>query len=120
MSKRTNDLYFRLTSLLSQELGAKDANLGKYAGSDREIGDSQALLNTMIAEGEIAADEDGVPTDKDLKFYYRLLDEQRKARFATSDKTSELSKMGMQLPKEMRKASGAFDDEGDRSGTLPE
>ncbi len=120
MSKRTNDLYFRLTTLLSQELGAKDGNLGKYAGSDQTIGDTQAMINTMIAEGEIAADKDGVPLDKDLRFYYRLLDEQRKARFATSDKTSELSKMGLQLPKEMRKASGLFDDAGDREGTVPE
>lgn len=120
MSKRTNDLYFRLTSLLSQELGAKDKNLGRYAGSDQEIGDTQAMLNTMIAEGEIKADEKGIPLDKDLRFYYKLLDEQRKARFATSDKTSELSKMGLQLPKEMRKASGAFDDAGNSEGTIPQ
>lgn len=78
---------------LSQKLSAKEPIYQKLAGSDTELSDSIGVLLVLCEFGIL--DENHPNT----KLLLAILDVQRKARFATSEKTNEITKMGFQMPK---------------------
>lgn len=102
MSKRSKYEFYKESSL-SQQLGFRFPEYGEYAGSDPEISKSIATLNILDKFGFIDLRE---PTFELLK---ALLNEHRKASFATSEKVNEITKMGLQIPKQEDEFSGIED-----------
>ena len=84
--------FFKEASL-SQKLAHKHPEFSEYAGTDPEISQTLALFNVLNTHKKIDL------TDPNWKFIKDLLNEQRKAYFATSERTNEITKMGLQLPK---------------------
>ena len=78
---------------LSQQLAHKHPEYKEYAGADPKISITLATLN-ILDQHKIIDLKD--PTWKLIK---DLLNEQRKALFATSEKVNEITKMGLQMPK---------------------
>ena len=78
---------------LSQQLAHKHPEYSEYAGSDPKISLTLALFNVLSKHGKINLEEPG------WKFVKDLLNEQRKAIFATSEKVNEITKMGLQMPR---------------------
>lgn len=98
---------------LSQQLAHRHKEYSDYAGSDKEISLSLALLNVLDKHEKIDLEEEGWTLVKDL------LNEQRKAIFATSDKVNEITKMGLQMPKREDEFYGPGDEE-ENDGELEE
>ena len=86
-------LEFRHQASLSQQLGHKDKIFMKLAGSNPELSKSIGVL-LILCEKKLL-DEN----DPNVQLVLALMDVQRKAEFATSEKTNEISKMGMMNPK---------------------
>ncbi len=78
---------------LSQQLAYRHPEFADYAGADPSISISLAVLNILAKHGKIDLEKGG------FKFLKDLLNEQRKAIFATSEKVNEITKMGLQMPK---------------------
>ena len=78
---------------LSQQLAHKDKIYQKLAGTDKELSDSIGILLILGEFGIIDLN------DPDTRLVLAMLDVQRKAAFATSEKTNEITKMGLQMPK---------------------
>lgn len=78
---------------LSQKLSHKDDKFRMLAGADRKISESIGVFLTLGELGYIDLE------DPSMKLTLALLDIQRKAVFATSEKVNEITKMGMMMPK---------------------
>ena len=78
---------------LSQKLAHRDPIYQKLAGSDPETSESIGFLLKLGELGYIDLKEEG------WVLTMGLLDVKRKAKFATSEKVNEITKMGMQMPK---------------------
>ena len=78
---------------LSQQLAHRHPEYKEYAGADPKISITLATLNILDQHKIIDLK---APTWKLIK---DLLNEQRKAIFATSEKVNEITKMGLQMPK---------------------
>lgn len=78
---------------LSQKLADKIPEYSKLAGSDPET--SEAIGALLVLCDLKILDEN----NPHIKLILALLDMRRKARFATSEKVNEITKMGMQMPK---------------------
>lgn len=78
---------------LSQQLAQRQPEYGEYAGADQNTSLMIARLNVLGKFGIIDLDE------PNFKLIKALLNEKRKAAFATSEKTNEITKMGLQMPK---------------------
>lgn len=78
---------------LSQQLAHRHPEYKDYAGADPDISLVLAVLNVMDRHKMINL------KDPSWKFVKDLLNEQRKAIFATSEKVNEITKMGLQMPK---------------------
>lgn len=91
---KSSDFEFRQQASLSQKVSFDIPLIRKLAGSDIQISDSIAVLSYI---------NDPVNLKKTpIQFLLGLLDVLRLSRFATSEKTNEISKMGFMLPaKEM-------------------
>lgn len=76
---------------LSQKLSDKIPILQKLSGTDPEISDSIAVL-TYLSDPENFK-------KSGLEFTIGLLDVLRLSHFATSERTNEITKMGLMLPK---------------------
>lgn len=90
--------WFKQGANLGQQLGdqiklGKTRVYPKLAGSDPETSESIALFLVMGELGYIDLEEPSI------KFIMAWLNIKRQALFATSEKTNEITKMGMQLPK---------------------
>jgi len=83
----------RQQALMSQRLSNDDPDYQKLAGSDQAISDRIAFL--MVLEEFKMID----PKSLEIRFIRAHLDKRRKARFATSERTNEITKMGLQMPK---------------------
>ena len=90
MSKSKYQFYQEAS--LSQKLADKIPLYQKVAGSDPETSRSIAVLITMVRLQII-------PLNSEVKVTLAVLDALRMANFATSEKTNEITKMGMQMPK---------------------
>lgn len=89
---RSKHEFFQEASL-SQKLAYKQPEFSDYAGSDPDISLTLALFNVLHKHEIIDVTKGG------WRFVKDLLNEQRKAKFATSERVNEISKMGMQMPK---------------------
>ena len=92
MPERTKYEFYKEASL-SQQLAHRHPEYSDYAGADTRISLTLALFNVLSKHGKIDLEEPG------WKFVKDLLNEQRKAIFATSEKVNEITKMGLQMPK---------------------
>lgn len=90
---------------LSQQLAHRFPEYKEYAGTDPEISQAIATLNVLNEFGIIDLEE---PAFKLIK---AMLNERRKASFATSEKVNEITKMGLQLPKRNEEYAGIEDEE---------
>ena len=89
---------------LSQKVSFNDAIFRKLAGADPEISDSIGVLSVLCEKGILNED------DPAIQLMLSLLDVKRKSRFATSDKTNEITKLGFMLPK-AEDIISSFDEE---------
>ena len=78
---------------LSQQLSHRYPEYKEYAGADPKISVTLATFNILHKHNIIDLKD---PTWKLIK---DLLNEHRKALFATSEKVNEITKMGLQMPK---------------------
>lgn len=105
MSPESRSKYeFYREASLSQQLAHRHPEYSDYAGSDTKISLILALLNILSKHHKINLE------DPNWKFVKDLLNEQRKAIFATSEKVNEITKMGLQMPKAEDEFFGASDD----------
>lgn len=93
MSQSRSKYEFWKEASLSQKLADKDPIYQQLAGSDPEISESIGILLVLCELGIMNKD------DPNVKMILAILDVKRKARFATSEKTNEITKMGLQMPK---------------------
>lgn len=91
---------------LSQQLAHRHPEYSEYAGADTKISLILALFNILAKHKKIDLEEPG------WKFVKDLLNEQRKAIFATSEKVNEITKMGLQMPKAEEEFGKPDHDEG--------
>jgi hypothetical protein len=82
---------FHQEASLSQKLADQYPLFTMLAGTDREISDRIATLAFLKEEKMIEGDV--------FEFVLGLLNNLRMSAFATSERTNEITKMGMQLPK---------------------
>lgn len=92
---------------LSQQLAHRDPIYTKLAGSDPTTSESIGFFEVLGAHGFIDL------KDPNWKLVLDLLDMTRKARFATSEKVNEITKMGLQMPR----GEDAFSGEDDEKNT---
>ena len=78
---------------LSQQLAHRMPEYSQYAGADPKISLKLALLNILDQHKMIDLKK------PEWKFIKDLLNERRKAIFATSERVNEITKMGLQMPK---------------------
>ena len=90
---QSKGIEYRYQASLSQQLANKDSIYMKLAGSNPELSKSIGVL-LVLCELKLLNEN-----DPNIKLLLALMDVQRKAEFATSEKTNEISKMGMQMPK---------------------
>jgi len=93
MPKDTKYYIYQQASL-SQMIGFNEPIFQKLAGSDQKLSDTIGVLLVLCEFGILNEN------DPNIELMLALLDVQRKARFATSEKTNEISKLGFMLPKE--------------------
>ena len=93
MPQSKSKYQFYQEASLSQKLSHRDPIYKKLAGSNPELSKSIGVL-LVLCELKILNEK-----DPNIKLLLAILDVQRKAEFATSEKTNEISKMGMQMPK---------------------
>lgn len=103
MPKRTSNYQFFQEASLSQKLADKDSDYVQLAGADPAISKKIQRLKWMVKHGLI--------TEEFAEPIIELLDGDRKAAFATSDKVNEITKMGMQMPKKEDLISKFHEDE---------
>lgn len=84
--------FFKEASL-SQQLAHRMKEYIDYAGADPKTSLTLARLRVLGEAGIINL------KDKGISLLWNLLNEKRKALFATSDKVNEITKMGLQMPK---------------------
>ena len=78
---------------LSQQLADKMPEYGNYAGADPKISETLAIFNVLHNHKIIDLNK------PNWKLIFDILNEKRKAIFATSEKVNEITKMGLQMPK---------------------
>lgn len=97
MVKGKSDSEFRQQASLSQIVSAEDekeaARFRDLAGSDTELSDTIAITLTLCEFGILDKKN---PT---IKLMLALMNAQRKARFATSEKNNEITKLGLMTPR---------------------
>lgn len=80
-------------SSLSQQLSSKDPIYKQLAGSDPETSKTIGILTILGQHGILNL------KDPNISLLMDILNVTRKALFATSEKTNEITKMGLQMPK---------------------
>lgn len=90
---RDTKYYTYQQASLSQKVAFKDKIFQELAGADPELSESIGVLITLCQFGILN------PKDPNVKLMLAILHAKRKARFATSEKTNEITKLGFMLPK---------------------
>jgi hypothetical protein len=93
MPQSRSKYQFYQEASLSQQLANRMREYTEYAGADPQTSLAIARLNVLAEFGIIDLN------DPDIKLAKAMLNEKRKALFATSPHVNEISKMGMQMPK---------------------
>lgn len=89
---RGND-FFRQGASLSQKLADQDKIFTKLSGSNPELSKAIGALLVLGKHGILDL------KDPSMKLMMDILDVQRKAEFATSERTNEITKMGLMMPR---------------------
>lgn len=105
MPKDTKYYTYQQASL-SQKVSFKDKIFQKLAGADKELSDSIGVLLILCENGILDKD------NPSIQLMLSILDVQRKARFATSEKTNEITKLGFMSPKADDDEDWAEDESG--------
>ena len=103
MPQRQSDFEFRQRASLSQQLAYKDKIYQKLAGSDPELSKTIGVL-LVLCEKKILNKNNPY-----VKLAIAILDAERKAAFATSEKTDVVTKLGLQMAKRDMVYDGASD-----------
>jgi len=93
MSRSRSNDFFRQGASLSQKLADQDNIYTKLAGSNPELSKAIGVLLVLGQHGILDL------KDPNMKLMMDMLDVQRKAEFATSERTNEITKMGLQMPR---------------------
>ena len=93
MPQSRSKYQFYQESSLSQKLAHRHPEYSQYAGTDQRTSLALARLKIFSDHGIIDLNEPA------FKLIYALLNEKRKALFATSEKVNEITKMGLQMPR---------------------
>ena len=93
MSQSRSKEWFRQGASLSQKLSAEMSEFADYAGTDPRVSLKLARLRILGQHGLIDM------KDPEIELMWDLLNEDRKALFATSETTNEITKMGLMMPK---------------------
>ena len=92
MQSRSKNEFIQEASL-SQQLASMHPEFAEYAGSDPQTSTAIANLNVFIKLGILDGESQGI------KLVLAILNERRKALFATSERVNEITKMGLQMPR---------------------
>ena len=92
MQSRSKNEFIQEASL-SQQLASRYPEFAEYAGSDPQVSTAIANLNVFIKLGVLDGESQGI------KLVLAILNERRKALFATSERVNEITKMGLQMPR---------------------
>ena len=103
MPQSKSKYQFYQEASLSQKLSHRDPIYKKLAGSDPKTSESIGFL-LMLGEHDMIDLK-----DPNIMLVLDLLDVTRKARFATSEKVNEITKMGLQMPKAEDEFGGTGD-----------
>jgi len=106
MPQSKSKYQFYQEASLSQKLADKIPIYQQLAGSDPAISESIGVLLYIDNPENMK-----VLSEKPLQWIVGLLNVIRQARFATSEKVNEISKMGMQMPKAEDEFVGTGDTE---------
>ena len=93
MPQSRSKYQFYKEASLSQQLAHRMPEYSMYAGADANISLTLAVFNILEQHKKVDF------TKPSLKFIRDLLNEQRKAIFATSERVNEITKMGLQMPR---------------------
>lgn len=96
---KISDFEFRQGAAMSQQLAELDSDYVELAGADPTISRKIQRIKIWIKHGFL----DG--KDKDVELLLDMLNGDRKAIFATSEKVNEITKMGLQMPKKMKEVN---------------
>lgn len=88
---RSSGFEARKEGSMSQQLAALDSDFVELAGSDPKTSLKIARLKVLIEHDLVDAEI--------MKLYLDLLNAQRKALFATSPQNSNVTTLGLQMPK---------------------
>ena len=98
MSKSKYQFYQEAS--LSQKLADKLPLYQQLAGTDKDISDSIAVLSYLYdPDPKKRERREKLRVENPIQWMIGLLDVLRMSAFATSEKTNEITKMGMQMPK---------------------
>lgn len=87
--QRKSDFEFRQEASLSQQLAAREPIYEQLAGTDPKISKKIARLTIFKKKGWIP--------EETADLLLELLNEDRKAAFATSEQTDTITKLGLQM-----------------------
>ena len=93
---RESRIDFARNEAMASYLAALEPIYQKLAGADKAISDKIAFFEALSKEKLIDLEQ------PEIKLLLTILDFKRKARFATSERTNEITKMGLQMPKSKR------------------
>ena len=93
MPQNRSKYEFQEQTTLSQQLASIYPEFAQYAGSDPQVSVALANLNVLIKFKILNGEDSGI------KLMIAILNERRKALFATSERVNEITKMGMQMPR---------------------
>lgn len=106
MSKSTRSKYeIYKEASLSQKVAYRHREYGEYAGSDPNTSLKIAMINILAKHKFLSLDDPIIMLAKDA------LNEKRKALFATSERTNEISKLGFLSPKQDSESDWSEDEE---------
>ena len=92
MSQKKSKYEFAEQASLSQQLASRYPEFSEYAGCDPEKAKAIASLKVFVKHGLI---EDS----PELQLLMDLMIARNRADFATSERTNEITKMGLLMPK---------------------
>jgi len=84
---------------MSQQLADKDPDYVELAGTDPDTSIAIGILKELGKQGYIDL------TQPSMILMLGLLNIRRKALFATSERTNEITKMGLQMPKKTKEVN---------------
>ena len=105
MPQSRSKYQFYQESMMAQRVAHKMPEYSQYAGTDTRTSVTLSRLKIFVDEGIID------PKNPGIHLIRALLNEKRKAMFATSEKVNEITKLGFMLPKGTKEVDFTDDTE---------